>query len=267
MAVIEEGRITCDDALLRSGFVQVPVLILQSPDLGAGAKLVYGVLLWYLWKKERYPGHRVAAEQFGIAERSLKRYMAELDTAGLVATERSGLGETNSYHLPDPRAILAYQPGHGGTSEGPKRPNKKKDTVVLDSNNEDETASLSLAFDIAHQYGSGAVDQKALTTSLSKYPAVVLVKVQEQAALRVAEGNVKNPSAYANRLAQVFAEAEKEASLAQAEEEQQTFDMILSTAVFEHSNGRSDEDLRRALLELWPSEGELIEKVIELVIG
>ena len=267
MALIEEGQITCDDTLLRSGFVQVPVLILQSPDLGAGAKLVYGVLLWYLWKNERYPGRRVAAEQFGIAERSLKRYMAELVKAGLVVTQRNGLGETNSYHLPDPRAILALQTGHNGTSEGPNRPNNNDNTVVLELKNEDETASLSLAITIANQYSNSRADRKALTTSLSKYPVTILARVQEQVARRVAEGSVENPGAYANRLAQVFATAEDEAEGDRKEERSNLFHRILSTAAFEHRDGWTAEKLRETLLEYWPAELELIQKAIELVVG
>ena len=73
------------------------------------AKLTYGLLLWYLWRDRGYPGHQAAAKEFGIAERSLKRYISELEDSGLVAKKRAGLGETNSYHLPDPRASLALQ--------------------------------------------------------------------------------------------------------------------------------------------------------------
>ncbi len=262
MAPTEHGEITCDDALLRSGFVQVPVIILRSDKLGAGAKLAYGLLLWYLWKKETYPGHRLAAEEFGIPERSLKRYISELVQSGLVIARRAGLGETNSYHLPDPRAILALQEGQYDPSEGPKRPASNDNTSTTYSNNEDE--SLSLSSQIATTYSNGKRDARALTTSLSKYPVSVLERVATEVGKRIAADEVKNPGAYCNRLAQVFTEAEQQEIAVNGKRRQALFDTILATATFE-AQGKTPAALRRALLAYWPGEAELVERAVELV--
>lgn len=102
----EHGEITCANQLLSKGFVQIPVIILQDKSLGAGAKLTYGLLLWYHWKGFGYPGHYAAAEEFGIGRASLCRYLVELEACGLVEKQQGFQGNFNTYHLPDPGLIL-----------------------------------------------------------------------------------------------------------------------------------------------------------------
>ncbi len=60
-------------------------------------------------------------------------------------------------------------------------------------------------------------------------------------------------------------DAERQTTALEAEERQQLFRTILSTAAFESSNGRSPDRLREVLLAQWPSEAELIERSIGLV--
>lgn len=102
----ENGEITCANQLLSKGFVQIPIIILQDKTLGAGAKLTYGLLLWYHWKGFGYPGHYAAAEEFGIGRASLCRYLVELEASGLVEKQQGFQGNFNTYHLPDPSLIL-----------------------------------------------------------------------------------------------------------------------------------------------------------------
>lgn len=102
----EHGEITCANQLLSKGFVQIPIIILQDKSLGAGAKLTYGLLLWYHWKGFGYPGHYAAAEEFGIGRASLCRYLVELEACGLVEKQQGFQGNFNTYHLPDPSLIL-----------------------------------------------------------------------------------------------------------------------------------------------------------------
>ena len=104
-----ESNITCDNALLSRGFVQIPVLILQDADLQAGAKIVYGGLLWYKWRGLDYPGHAQAATDWGMSERSVCTFIGELSKRGLVEETRPGLGKPNYYHLPDPIVVMAVE--------------------------------------------------------------------------------------------------------------------------------------------------------------
>lgn len=105
------GKVRCENDLLARGFVQVPVLVLQDHDLSAGAKLTYGALLWYLWRGGDYPGQVAMSEEFGMGERSVRRYLAELEDRGYLRHERPGLGQVNTYQILTPWA------------ESPDRPN------------------------------------------------------------------------------------------------------------------------------------------------
>jgi hypothetical protein len=98
--------ITCDGEILSDGFIQVPLKILLNPRLSPGAKLAYQILLYYAWKKRPYPGHTIVAEAFGLPQRSLERYLAELIADCQVLVQRHGRGQPNSYHLPQPRLDL-----------------------------------------------------------------------------------------------------------------------------------------------------------------
>ena len=92
----------------------------------------------------------------------------------------------------------------------------------------------------------------------------VLERIGEQLERRTAEGDVENPAAYANRLATVFAQAEREAAAIRVEEQRETFWLILSTAEAER-NSRTPERLREVLLEYWPGQETLVEKAVALV--
>ena len=102
----KESNITCDNELLARGFVQIPVLVFQEREIHAGAKVIYGGLLWYRWRGLDYPGHAKAAIDWGLSENSIVRYMKQLEALGLVVETRPGLGQPNRYHLPDPVKII-----------------------------------------------------------------------------------------------------------------------------------------------------------------
>lgn len=99
--------ITCDGEILRDGFIQLPTKILLDDRLSPGAKVSYCILRWYSFKCQRYPGHEQASIDFGIPERSLRRYLGELIAIGHVRRLRHGRGHPNSYHLPQPQ-LLPY---------------------------------------------------------------------------------------------------------------------------------------------------------------
>jgi hypothetical protein len=83
------------DPVTRHGFTQVPNFILTKKDVSVGAKLAYAMLLKYAWDNDAcFPGQVKLAEDMGAGERSVRTYLKELETAGLL-----GLGRTNLYRL------------------------------------------------------------------------------------------------------------------------------------------------------------------------
>jgi hypothetical protein len=88
------------DPVTRHGFTQVPNFILTKKELSVGAKLAYAMLLKYAWGDDAcYPGQLKLAEDMGAAERSVRTYLKELESCGLLEIEQRGLGKTNLYKL------------------------------------------------------------------------------------------------------------------------------------------------------------------------
>jgi hypothetical protein len=88
------------DLATRHGFTQVPNFILTKKDISVGAKLAYAMLLKYAWDNDAcFPGQIRLAEDMGAAERSVRTYLKELETAELLEIKQRGLGKTNLYRL------------------------------------------------------------------------------------------------------------------------------------------------------------------------
>ena len=88
------------DPVTRHGFTQVPNFILTKPELSVGAKLGYAMLLKYAWGDDAcFPGQVKLAQDMGAGERSVRRYLDELEEACLLEIEQRGLGKTNYYRL------------------------------------------------------------------------------------------------------------------------------------------------------------------------
>jgi hypothetical protein len=88
------------DPATRNGFTQVPNFILTKKDLSVGGKLAYAMLLKYAWDDNAcFPGQLKLAEDMGAGERSIRTYLKELETGGLLEIEQRGLGKTNLYRL------------------------------------------------------------------------------------------------------------------------------------------------------------------------
>ena len=82
------------------GFTQVPNFVLTNAKISVGAKLGYAMLLKYAWGDNAcFPGQTKLAEDMGSGERSVRRYLDELEKAGLLEIEQRGLGKTNLYRL------------------------------------------------------------------------------------------------------------------------------------------------------------------------
>ena len=68
------------DPVTRHGFTQVPNFILTKADLSVGAKLAYAMLLKYAWQDDAcFPGQIKLAQDMGAGERSVRRYLEELE--------------------------------------------------------------------------------------------------------------------------------------------------------------------------------------------
>ena len=88
------------DPVTRLGFTQVPNVILKNDALSFGAKVTYSMFLSYAWHNNSvFPGQARVAEDLGISERQIRRFVQELKDVGLLEVERRGLGKTNMYHL------------------------------------------------------------------------------------------------------------------------------------------------------------------------
>ncbi len=88
------------DLATRHGFTQVPNFILTKNDISVGAKLAYAMLLKYAWGDDAcFPGQAKLAVDMGSGERSVRRYLEELEKASLLEIVQRGLGKTNLYRL------------------------------------------------------------------------------------------------------------------------------------------------------------------------
>src|SRR3984893_13545608 len=80
------------DPITRHGFTQVPNFILTKSDISVGAKLAYAMLLKYAWADDAcFPGQATLATDMGSGERSVRRYLEELEKAALLEIVQRGL--------------------------------------------------------------------------------------------------------------------------------------------------------------------------------
>lgn len=97
------------DPVTRHGFTQVPNFLLTNKAISVGGKLAYAMLLKYAWADDAcFPGQQKLAEDMGAGERSVRTYLKELQTAGMLEVTQRGLGKTNIYRL-----HLTVKPNHG----------------------------------------------------------------------------------------------------------------------------------------------------------
>jgi len=88
-----------DIATLR-GWTGVPNFILESKEISPGAKLTYAMLLQYARERsECFPGQDTLAKHMGNCERSVRRWLKELEEAGLISRKKRGQGRSNMYYV------------------------------------------------------------------------------------------------------------------------------------------------------------------------
>ena len=114
----EQETITIEDRTLRNGFTRIPNGVLRREGLSAGAKLAYMGLLSYAWQEGScFPGQARLAQDLGIGQRSVIRYLQELQAIGLLKVQRRGLGKTNIYGEQESPAREKCQIGRSGDAK------------------------------------------------------------------------------------------------------------------------------------------------------
>jgi transcription initiation factor IIE alpha subunit len=91
-------RLKGADIATQRGWTGVPNFILESKEISVGAKLIYAMLLKYARElDECFPGQNRLAEDMGNGERSVRRWLRELEQVGLVTIKQRGQGRPNLY--------------------------------------------------------------------------------------------------------------------------------------------------------------------------
>ena len=93
-------RIIVENKMLRAGFAAFPYLVMKDTELSVGARLTYAFLLMYAWQEGNcFAGQKTMAENMGVSERQLRRYLIELKKAHYIRIERKDRRFNNTYIL------------------------------------------------------------------------------------------------------------------------------------------------------------------------
>ena len=97
-------RVVIQNELLRAGFAAFPYAVLKDRQLSLGARLTYGFLLMYAWQEGScFAGQKKMADDMGISDRQLQRYLYELRDAEYIGIERQDKRYNNTYVILDKR--------------------------------------------------------------------------------------------------------------------------------------------------------------------
>jgi biotin operon repressor len=93
-------RLKGADIATQRGWTGVPNFILESDKISVGAKLTYAMLLKYARElDECFPGQERLAKDMGNSERSVRTWLKELESAGLISIKQRGQGRPNLYYV------------------------------------------------------------------------------------------------------------------------------------------------------------------------
>lgn len=86
---------------MRVEFWAIPKEIMAIPGLSIEARMVYGILFTMVnGENSAWPGQKKLASIIGCSERSIRRYVEDLERVGLITVKRKlGLKRTNRYSL------------------------------------------------------------------------------------------------------------------------------------------------------------------------
>jgi hypothetical protein len=95
-------RIIVENEMLKAGFAALPYRVMRDKRLSVGARMTYAFLLMYAWQDEScFAGQVRMAQDMGVSERHLRRYLTELRAAEYIKVERKDKRYNNTYILVD----------------------------------------------------------------------------------------------------------------------------------------------------------------------
>ena len=87
---------------MHAGFAALPYLVMKDKALSMGARLTYAFLLMYGWQKNSsFAGQSRMAQDIGISERQIRRYLVELRDQNYIKIERRDKRFNNTYIILD----------------------------------------------------------------------------------------------------------------------------------------------------------------------
>lgn len=95
-------------ALLGSGFIQLPRVVTRAGSrISPLAKITLATLLDYAWQDGFcFPAQERLARDIGINEKSVRKYLAELQELEIVEVKKQGRGLHNIYYINEEAPIL-----------------------------------------------------------------------------------------------------------------------------------------------------------------
>ena len=95
-------QVVIQNQILRSGFAQLPYLVMRDKKLSVGARLTYAFLLMYAWQEGScFAGQKMMAGDMGVSERHLRRYLTELKETQYIKIQRKDKRFNNTYIILD----------------------------------------------------------------------------------------------------------------------------------------------------------------------
>jgi len=100
------GPVVVHQELLSSAFVQLPLDVLDDPQLDPQDILLLARLLWYAFREPHFPGIPRLAADLRRSKRATQRICRKLQELGWLKLSQRGPGATLRIDLPDPRRRL-----------------------------------------------------------------------------------------------------------------------------------------------------------------
>lgn len=95
-------RVVIQNEIMRSGFAAMPYLVMRDKHLSIGARMTYAFLLMYAWQAGScFAGQKKLADELGVSERQLQRYIYELRDTNYIEIERKDKRYNNTYIILD----------------------------------------------------------------------------------------------------------------------------------------------------------------------
>jgi len=105
-------RVVIQSEMLRSGFAAFPYLVMRDKTLSIGARMTYAFLLMYAWQEGScFAGQKKLAEELGVSERQLQRYVYELRDTKYIEVERKDKRYNNTYIILDRKKPFKLKSG------------------------------------------------------------------------------------------------------------------------------------------------------------